>query len=233
MMSSCRKLPQARVLEKPGREFSMQLILVPAIITLVVTLLRLAGERLEWSRTLFNPAPGGGFALVGIAWLVPIFGIYFALKLARRGEGPARPWRALGMAALGIVLMVAAGMGANALHYGFRRQLVAFAVASVMAVGLAWWGWPALGRTLVAYGLAARIPVALVMLVAILGNWGTHYDVVPPEGEYLNRMAPVVKWFWIGLVPQMTAWIMFTVVLGTVFGVLAVALLKPRAATAA
>jgi hypothetical protein len=48
---------------------------------------------------------------VGIAWLVPIFGIYFALKLARRGEGPGRPWRALGTAALGIVLMVVVGFG--------------------------------------------------------------------------------------------------------------------------
>ena len=208
----------------------MQLILVPAIITLVVTLLRLAGERLGWSRVLFNPAPGGGFALVGIAWLVPIFGIYFALKLARRGEGPARPWRALGMAALGIVLMVGVGFAVNALHYGPRRQLVAFSVAAVIGVVLAWWGWPALGRTLVAYGLAARIPVAIVMLVAIFGNWGTHYDVVPPEMEYMNRMAPIAKWFWIGLIPQMTGWIMFTVVLGTIFGVLAVALLKPRPA---
>jgi hypothetical protein len=209
----------------------MQLILVPAIITLVVTLLRLAGERLGWSRTLFNPAPGGGFALVGIAWLVPIFGVYFALKLARRGEGPARPWRALGMAALGIVVMVAVMFGVNALHFGFRRQLAAGAVASAIAVGLTWWGWPALGRTLVAYGLAARLPVALVMLVAIFGKWGTHYDVVPPEAAYIDQLAPIVKWFWIGLVPQMTGWMMFTVVLGTIFGVLAVALLKPRPAS--
>jgi hypothetical protein len=208
----------------------MQLILVPAIVTLAVTLLRLLGERLGWSKLLFNPAAGGGFAIVGITWLVPIFGIYFALKLAGRGEGTSHPWRALGMAVLGIVVTIAAGFGANALHFGLRRQLVTFAVVSAIAVGLAWWGWPALGRTLVAYGFAARIPVALVMLVAILGNWGTHYDVAPPNAQYVNQMAPLVKWFWIGFVPQMTGWIMFTVVFGMILGALAVALVKPRPA---
>ena len=208
----------------------MQLILVPAIVTLVVTLVRLAGERLGWSKLLFNPAAGGGFAIVGIAWLVPIFGVYFALRLARRGEGTDHPWRALGLAVLGIVVAIVAGIGANALHFGLRRQLLTFAVVSVVAVALSWWGWPALGRTLVAYGPAARIPVAAVMLFAILGNWGTHYDVVAPEAQYLNQMAPLMKWFWIGLVPQMTAWIMFTVVFGTILGALAVVLVKPRPA---
>jgi len=54
--------------------------------------------------------------------------------------------------------------------------------------------------------------------------------VVPPEVAYMNQMAPVVKWFWIGLVPQMTIWIMFTVVLGMLLGALAVGVMKPRAA---
>ena len=53
-----------------------KLILVPALITLAVTLLRLTGELMHWSKALFNPAAGGGGALVGIAWLVPVFGIY-------------------------------------------------------------------------------------------------------------------------------------------------------------
>lgn len=208
----------------------MQLILVPAIITLVVTLLRLTGERVGWSKALFNPAAGGGLALVGIAWLVPIFGIYFALKLARRGEGPKSPWRALGMGIVAVVITVAFAFGANALHFGLRRQLLVLAVASAIAVAVAFQAWPALGRTLLAYGVAARIPVALVMLVAIFGNWGTHYDVAPPGGEYVNQMAPIAKWFWIGLLPQVTVWIMFTVVFGLIFGALAVGLVKPRAA---
>jgi hypothetical protein len=44
-----------------------RLILVPAIVTLAITLLRLIGELQGWSPFLFNKAPGGGFALVGIS----------------------------------------------------------------------------------------------------------------------------------------------------------------------
>ena len=43
-----------------------QLILVPAVITLGVTLLRLVGELAGWSPALFNREAGGGGALVGI-----------------------------------------------------------------------------------------------------------------------------------------------------------------------
>src|SRR2546430_3063655 len=77
-------------------------ILVPSVITLVITLLRMVGELRHWSPSLFNPSAGGGGALVGITWLVPIFGIYFALKLAGAGEGPAAAGPAIGMAGLGV-----------------------------------------------------------------------------------------------------------------------------------
>ena len=70
-----------------------RLVLVPAVITLAVTLLRLVGELQNWSSTLFNREAGGGGALIGIVWLVPIFGVYFALRLAREGEGPGKVLR--------------------------------------------------------------------------------------------------------------------------------------------
>jgi hypothetical protein len=62
------------------------------------------------------------------------------------------------------------------------------------------------------------------MLAAILGNWGTHYDV-PPSPEF-PAMAPLAKWFAIGVLPQMTIWIWFTVVVGSLFGILAGAVAK-------
>ena len=49
--------------------------------------------------------------------------------------------------------------------------------------------------TLLAYAFAARVPVALVMLVAMLGNWGTHYDVAPPG---FPEMGVFSKWLMIG-----------------------------------
>ena len=83
-----------------------RLILIPSVITLVVTLLRLIGELRHWSPALFNPSPGGGGALVGITWLVPIFGIYFGLKLSDAGEGPAGVGKASGLAVLGLGVLV-------------------------------------------------------------------------------------------------------------------------------
>jgi len=204
---------------RPGR-----LVLVPAIITLAVTLLRLAGERMHWSRRLFNPEAGGGGALVGIVWLVFVFGVYFALKLAGAGQTPTGIGRGLGLVALAIVVFIGSGFLGAALGIPQVSLTMAalFVAASVVAFLLAWRAWPALGRVLTVYGLAARIPVALVMLVAILGSWGTHYDV-PPSADF-PPMSPIAKWFWIGLVPQMTVWIAFTVVFGMLVGLLAVAL---------
>src|SRR3990172_2872512 len=77
--------------------------------------------------------------------------------------------------------------------------------------------WPALGQLLVAYAVAARIPVAVVMLFAILAGWGTHYDAPPPV---FPAMLPLRRWLWTGLLPQATIWVAYTVVVGMLFGVL-------------
>jgi hypothetical protein len=198
-----------------------KLILVPSLITLAVTLLRLTGELLHWSKALFNPAPGGGGAIVGIAWLVPVFGIYFGLKLARAGlAAPTGP--AIGFALLGLLIMPIGGF--TAVTLGMSQQslwlLGVFVVLSIAGAVIAYRGWPALGRVLLAYGLAARIPVALVMLAAMLGSWGTHYDLPPPD---FPAMSPIAKWVVIGLVPQMTIWIWFTIAVGALVGAIAAA----------
>jgi hypothetical protein len=63
------------------------------------------------------------------------------------------------------------------------------------------------------------------MLIAILGNWGTHYDVAAPD---FPVMSPWAKWFLIGVIPQLTIWIAFTVVIGMFFGGLTVAALSRK-----
>lgn len=208
-----------------------QLILVPAVITLGVTLLRLVGELQNWSPRFFNRVAGGGGAIVGIGWLIPVFGIYFALKLARSGQDPTGPLaRAFGYAFLGLLIVVALGVGASAFSKSVMVQITAFVIGSVIAIPVALRGWPALGRTLLAYGFAARIPVAIVMLFAILGDWGTHYDAPPPEFPASN---PWVEWFLTGLIPQMTIWIFTTVVGGMIVGAIAAALTRKKAPAAA
>jgi len=209
-----------------------QMILVPALVTLAVTLLRLTGELMHWSPRLFNPAAGGGGALVGIAWLVPVFGVYFAVKLVRAGEGPAGVGAAVGLAVLGFALLPLAGFAASAA--GLPRQSLAtfglFIVLSIVGALVAHRGWPDLGRTLLAYGLAARIPVVVVMLVAMLGNWGTHYDVAPPGFPPMGTLA---KWFAIGVLPQLTIWIWFTMAAGAIAGAITAAVLRAKRPAAA
>jgi hypothetical protein len=82
---------------------------------------------------------------------------------------------------------------------------------------------------LLAYALAARVPVVVVMLFAILGNWGTHYDVLPPGAP---EMPPIPKWLLIGVLPQMTIWLWFTVAIGGLFGIVAAAIAGRRRAAA-
>lgn len=192
-----------------------RLILVPALITLAVTLLRVAGERMGGSDLLFNRAAGGGGALIGIVWLVPIFGFWFGWRLARLGEGPASVGRAVVHGLLATLL--GGGISAAGVASGITwAPVVGFLAGVVISYLLARRGWPALSRVLLAYALVARIPVALVMLVAIYGNWGTHYDVPPPGFD--PTIGPFMKWVLIGLLPQLTVWVGFTLGVGSMLG---------------
>ena len=214
--------------DTPVRPSIRTLVVVPALITLAVTLLRLTGELQGWSPRLFSRAAGGGGALVGISWLVPVFGAWFGWKLASSGERPASAWRALGLTVLALAVLPVSGFVAAKLGVAGTSlaALAIFAVVSVAALLLALRAWPALGRTLLAYGLAARIPVVLVMLAAILGSWGTHYDAMPPGTP---EMSGLQKWLIAGVLPQLTIWQWFTVVIGGLFGIAAAAVARRRA----
>jgi len=217
-------MTQAETL-RPGK-----LILIPALITLAVTLLRLVGELQGWSKLFFNREAGGGAALVGIAWLVPVFGAWFGWKLARAGSGPGSLGRAFGLTLAALAVLPLAGF--LAAKAGIPQQsltmLWVFVAVSIVALVIGILAWPALGRTLLGYGLTARVPVALVMLVAIFGNWGTHYDVAPSPD--FPAMSTLAKWVTIGLAPQLTIWIWYTVVFGALFGTVAAAIARRRPA---
>jgi len=207
-----------------GRRLSTaQLIAVPALITLAVTILRLVGERQGWSKVWFNPEAGGGLAPIGIVWLVPIFGVYFAIKLANAGEGPASAGRVALFAFLGIVVTVIGFVAASkAFQPGATIALVLVGVVAIIAIVIQRKPWPALFGTLLAYGFAARIPVVIIMFFAIKGNWGTHYDVPPPN--FPTDISWFPKFILIGAIPQLVFWIEFTVIIGALFGAAAVAL---------
>lgn len=200
------------------------LIMIPAVITLGVTILRLIGELEHWPKPWFSTAPGGGAALIGISWLPIIFGPYFAMKLAAAGEVPASSGKAIGCA---VGSFVALGLGGFLFGSTFKHPNIltllglALMLASAFIPGI---GWGALGKALVVYAFAARIPVLIVMYLAMSGNggagWGTHYDAVPPE--YVS-MALVKKFINLAILPQMTLWIGWTAAVGSVLGTIAAA----------
>jgi hypothetical protein len=192
------------------------LVWVPAIITLAVTLLRLVGELMDWSPLFFNAEAGGGGALIGIVWLVPILGIYFAVKLAGSGQAAGvGAGRVIGLSLLALVLSMGIAMGVFALlGQTSVAGLLVFAAVSLAMTLLVRLAWPEIFSTLLNYGLSARIPVAIIMLVAILGDWQTHYDLPPPD---FPAMSPLPKWIVIGLIPQLTIWVAFTIIVGGLF----------------
>ena len=200
-----------------------RLIAIPSVITLAVTVLRLMGEIQGWSRAWFNPDPGGGGALIGIVWLVPIFGIYFAIRLSNAGEGPASPGRAALFALLGLLIVVGGfAIAFTVSQPGLLGAQLAVGAAAVVGMLLQRRAWPALFKTLLAYGYAARIPVTVIMFFAIRGNWGTHYDGPPPG--FPTDISWFPKFILIGVLPQLIFWVAFTVIVGTLFGALAVAI---------
>ena len=192
------------------------LILVPSLITLGVTLLRLVGELNNWAPSLFSRQAGGAAALIGIVWLAPLFGAYFAWRLAGTGSAPGGG-RLIGQALIAFLLPVAAGVVVGkVMHHGPSAIIPAVMLAALVGCWLVWRTWPLLGRTLLLYGLAARIPVILVMLVAMLQNWGTHYDVPPPN--FPAGVPVMAKWFQIGVMPQLFLWIPYTILSGALLG---------------
>jgi len=201
------------------------LITIPALITLGITILRLVGELEHWPKPWFSAAAGGGGAIVGISWLPIIFGPYFAWKLAGGGDSPSSAGKAIGFAFLGLAVLVIGGTIAErsfAHHPVLALLGLLLMLVSAFIPGI---GWRALGNTLLAYAFAARIPVLIVMLVAMLGNggqgWGTHYDVAPPTFAARSFAA---KFFDLAVLPQMTLWIGWTVVFGSIIGTIVAAL---------
>jgi hypothetical protein len=214
-----------------------RLIAIPSVITLAVTILRLVGEIKHWPSPWVNSAAGGPGAIIGIAWLPIIFGPYFALKLAGAGEGPASYGRAIGYAFAGLVVFfIAGGLFQHTIMHPSWLTMVAFVLMLVSAF-VPPMGWRSLGRALLGYALASRIPVLIVMYYAMTGNGGaglgTHYDAAPPA---LAQLSFESRYILAAVVPQMTLWIAWTVILGAIFGGVAAAVARkdkrPASATA-
>ena len=136
-------------------------VAVPALISMTVTSLRLAGDILHWPKPLVNRDVWGK-AILGVIWLVPIFGIYFAIRLSRVGIAPQRFARSLLLAISALALKLGGTflMESHGLTYGPRLS-INFIVTGIGVV-LSALAWPTLAKTLLVYGYLSRIAVAVV-----------------------------------------------------------------------
>jgi hypothetical protein len=210
----------------------MRIIVFPALLTFAVTILRLTGELQHWSAKWFSPETGGitpaGVSWIfGITWLAAPFGSYFGIKLMRSGHKPNSRGKTFTFAALGIVIFLTYSFAVrficNLLNIGFPEYLIFVWFFWALAGGLQYFAWPELFKVLLAYAYAARIPVAVIMGFAMLGHWGTHYD-------YVGIQIPLTglpRYLWLAFFPQLVGWVGFTVTLGSVAGVLTIAVVKP------
>lgn len=208
-----------------------RLILVPALISLVFTIMRVLGELNHWSERWFEPVTRGltpsAFGWVfGITWLAAPFGVYFALKLSAAEQGPESTSKAvvggvlsLGIAAIGSLWVVPFMQHSYVFHPGLLLFLIITWSIMVIAAMVHLWTWPGLFNTLLAYGLASRIPVAVVYFLAMRGNWGTHYDYV--DVPRFQAMPLTERFLETALFPQLTFWVAFTIVLGAFCGSIA------------
>jgi hypothetical protein len=196
---------------------AFRLVLVPAIVTLAMSLLRLLGERCGWAPAFFKSDPGGPGSLIGIVWLVPIFGFYFGWRLTAAGEAPARPGIAELWHLLGIALMVGAGAGVPRLGFQFPGSLVPSAIANLLFALLALWTWPALFRVNLLYAILARVPVMAISVIAVPRAWGTHYEKLGREDLQMDAL-PKTLWL---ILAQIGLWIPFTILFGGLFGCIA------------
>jgi hypothetical protein len=195
---------------------TFRLILVPSLISLVVTLWRLTGEVLAWSESWFNSEAGGFGAIIGITWLAPLFGVYFARALSKEGSLPPNWIKAVSVSSLAMLILFGFGTFQGIIYKeNIYWGLIYIWAVGIIAAPLSYWAWPALTKTLLAYGLAVRIPVIVIMFLATWGQWGTHYDATPPG-------FPEMTWFprflLLGFFPQMLFWVSFTIVTGAFFG---------------
>jgi hypothetical protein len=210
-----------------------KLLLFAGGVTLAVTLLRLYGELNHWDPRYFGNDGRGGGAIVGISWLIGVFGFWFGARLARGGAAPARRGRTLLLHVIAIALVVGAilfnskVMQPDAATFdGLRSRVVFMAIASGVATLIAIAAWPRLGFINLAYGLLARVPVVVVTYIACDRQWGTHYEVL---GQPNLAVEPAAKLFWLSFV-QLTLWPAATVLLGGLAGSLAALLFRGKRA---
>jgi hypothetical protein len=221
--------------KKPGL---LSLALIPAVLTLGVSILRLVGELQGWDPLWFdNHAPqheDQQLGLVGISWLVPIFGLYFGVRLRRLHGQPARPGKAALLLLIGGVVMaggffalIQAGLismpdADNPQPPSGLPYILGVTGVSLLIMLI---GAGRLAMLLLVYGLLARLPVVAITWFAVQNpDWDVHHSKLP-VGVVLPEGASPLPFL---ITPQLTVWIAFTMMVGGLFGCLGATMTKSK-----
>jgi len=196
------------------------LVLLPAaVVTWAVLLIRLGGELVGGPAWLFSRDGGGGGAVVGISWLVLVFGAYFGWRLAKEGRGPDRP----GMAVLWHVVANAAGIGgmvalgaAGIIDFEKPGPTTGYYFGAVFGTAslLMLWSWRALFLANLLYGFLSRLAVIAVTIPATLYAWDTHFSK-NPKNELVEPTWDSIRML---CTAQVCFWIPYTILVGGLFG---------------
>ncbi|PYV36742.1 MAG: hypothetical protein DMG06_30045 [Acidobacteria bacterium] len=94
----------------------------------------------------FSREAGGAGAIIGIVWLVPIFGIYFATRLNQAGHGPTSRGRAIGFALAALVVEFVLIFAMFKLSMPIVATIVLSNLVSFLSLWIGYRGWPELGK---------------------------------------------------------------------------------------
>lgn len=213
-------------------------VLVAGLVSLLVTIVRVTGERSGWSELWFSTAgpgdPDRPQGLLGIGLLIPIFGFWFGWQLRRSTGTPSHAGRAaliyaLGAVVIGLGFFVVSKLGLVVMP---TEQMPGIPQGMPWAAGLVgaavlvmFTAWPRLSLALFAYAVLARIPVLVVTYLSVTNDWETHYDKLPPHWVLPEGTDKVVFLS----IPQVTFWIAATMMAGGLFGCLGAALARRKA----
>ena len=199
-----------------------RLIVVPGLTAVAVTALRAFGEVHHWPEPIVNSAVCGK-AILGVAWLVPIFGIYFAVRFFHAGSQPKFLARAVILAISSLLLKLGGTFVMERPGLGYVTRVSLNLAVTAIALGLQAVAWPDLFKALLIYGYTSRVPIAVVGFLAMRGHWGTHYDALDPGFPQIGFWPTYIR---VSLIPNIFFMEAYTVIVGGLLGIFAFATMR-------
>lgn len=191
---------------------------VAVIVSLLLTIVRLVGELADGPESLFGRAAGGGGALLGVGWLIPVVGAWFGWRLLPAAQPPDGCRRAMALVGVGLLGVAAVFTAAKVLLPVTLGTFVFVAVSLPLLAITALRAWPALARPLLLYALVVRLAIAAITIAAVQADWGTHYERLAPGAPEMSALGRTV----VLCASQLCLWIPLTVLIGCFAGLVAV-----------